>query len=479
MTVIHGIEIDNIEYKANDIKRALRTRKPIEDKLHVIVVISNPCLFARRYILFREFIQRMAQDEPDVIVYVVEMAYGNQKFLMSEAKNPRHLQLRTETPIWHKENMINLGVNKLLPHDWKAFAWIDSDVEFDSPTWALDTLRILNGECDIVQVFSHCIDMDPKEQTLSVFHSAGFQYSKQVPFGTGKNLWHPGYGWACTREAYQIMGGLYDQAILGSGDNIMMMSLIGHGDIAINPESTDGYKASVREFQGWVKDLRFGYVPGLIRHFFHGHKQNRKYTDRWKILVDHKYDPLRFVHYRDDGVLVPIERAFPEMTFPKGLKDEIMKYFEERNEDEGVNADGKYEDLTMKKTLSGNFTNNSLIYFLDEFTKTKSVSLRDTSYFVPSLVNWLGPTLHSGSFLERDNSTKDNRIRKEEVAVVKNDVVIQERSGRTLFGRISKEVMIRSDGDPFTMAKIEETLVINNKSSKSLLNTMYRKLFRK
>ena len=446
MTVIHGIEIDNIEYKANDIKRALRTRKPIEEKLHVIAVISNPCLFARRYILFREFIQRMAKDEPDVIVYVVEMAYGNQKFLMTEAKNPRHLQMRTETPIWHKENMINLGVHKLLPHDWKAFAWIDADVEFDSPTWALDTLRILNGECDIVQVFSHCIDMDPKEQTLSVFHSAGFQYSKQVPFGTGKNLWHPGYGWACTRDAYQIMGGLYDQAILGSGDNIMMMSLIGNGEMAINPESTNSYRASVREFQMWVKDLRFGYVPGVIRHFFHGHKHNRKYTDRWKILVDHKYDPLRFVHYRDDGVLVPIEGAFPE-----GMKEEIMKYFEERNEDEGVNADGKYMDLTMKTVLSGNFT-NSLRDFLDKFTKNKS----------------------------EKNDTK-NSIRKEEVAGVKEDIVDEHVDLVDEILLPPKEVMIRSDGELAIIAENKEAPkeMTKNTSKKSLLTTMYRKIFKK
>jgi hypothetical protein len=343
MTIIHGIEIDDIEYKPNDIKTVLRSeRKPIESKLHVIAVISNPCLFARRYILFKEFVQRMERDEPNVILYVVEMAYGTQQFLMTQSKNPRHLQLRTDTPIWHKENMINLGVHKLLPHDWKAFAWIDADVEFDSPTWALDTLRILNGECDIVQIFSHCVDMDPKERPMSVFQSAGFQYSKRVPFGTGKNLWHPGYAWACTRDAYQIMGGLYDQAILGSGDNIMMLSLIQNGHKAINPDSTDGYRASVRDFQLWVKDLRFGYVPGVIRHFFHGHKHNRKYMDRWKILVDYKYDPKYFVQYTDDGILVPCPG-----TFPKGLKREIMKYFAERNEDEGVGPDGKYRDMIV------------------------------------------------------------------------------------------------------------------------------------
>jgi hypothetical protein len=37
------------------------------------------------------------------------------------------LQLRTDTPIWHKENMINLGVRRLLSDNYKAFAWIDAD----------------------------------------------------------------------------------------------------------------------------------------------------------------------------------------------------------------------------------------------------------------------------------------------------------------------------------------------------------------
>jgi hypothetical protein len=42
MTVINGIEIDNIDYKKNDIKHAINNNDPIEEKLNVIVVISNP-----------------------------------------------------------------------------------------------------------------------------------------------------------------------------------------------------------------------------------------------------------------------------------------------------------------------------------------------------------------------------------------------------------------------------------------------------
>ena len=40
----------------------------------------------------------------------MEMIYPNQRFIVTDKKNKRHLQLRTQTPIWHKENMINLAV---------------------------------------------------------------------------------------------------------------------------------------------------------------------------------------------------------------------------------------------------------------------------------------------------------------------------------------------------------------------------------
>ena len=58
MTILNGIEIDNINYKTNDIKYAIKNNEPIEDKLNVIIVISNPCLFKRRYILAQDFIER-------------------------------------------------------------------------------------------------------------------------------------------------------------------------------------------------------------------------------------------------------------------------------------------------------------------------------------------------------------------------------------------------------------------------------------
>jgi hypothetical protein len=329
MTVVNGIEIDCIDYEKNPIKDAIQNNDPIEKKLHVIAVISNPCMYIRRYILMNEFLKRMEMEETDVIVYVVELAYKNQRFVITDPKNKRHLQLRAEVPLWHKENMINIAVKKLLPKTWKAMAWIDADLEFENNTWAKDTLKILNGCKDVVQIFSHCVDMDRDEMAMRIFTSFGYNYTKELKYsGAGPNYWHPGYAWACTRRAYERMGGIYELAVLGSGDNVMAMSYIKNVMKSANDRYSENYLESIHDFQDRVKGLRIGYVPGVIRHHYHGSKANRKYTERWEILIKHAYDPTLHVCYNKDGLLIPTADC------PQEFLDDILHYFEERKEDE-------------------------------------------------------------------------------------------------------------------------------------------------
>jgi hypothetical protein len=317
MTVVNGIEIDNIQYRLNDIKSAIKNNDPIEEKLNVIIVISNPCLYAKRYILTKEFIKRMEYEETNVNLYIVELAYGKQKYLITQKNNNNHLQLRTDTPLWHKENMINLGVKYLLPKDYKAFAWIDADIEFENTNWALDTLKILNGSKDIVQLFSHAVDMNEKKTALSIFSSFGYSYSKELEYNPirGINYWHPGYAWAITRKAYEKIGGLYECEILGSGDYIMAMSIIKE-------------MPKRKELHNKMKSLRIGYVPGVIRHYFHGSKINRKYTERWLILEKHQYNFNKHITKDENGLLIPTNE------FTEDFKNDIFQYFLERKEDE-------------------------------------------------------------------------------------------------------------------------------------------------
>jgi len=329
MTIINGININNIHYKVNDIKLAIANSVRIEEKLNVIIVISNPCLYAKRYILMKEFIKRINNEEKNVNLFVVEMIYENQKFIITSDKNKNHLQLKTNTPLWHKENMINLGVKYLLPKNYKAFAWIDADVEFENNSWALDTLKILNGSKDIVQLFSHCLDMDPEKNNLNIYNSFGYSFNKNKKYsGNGLDHWHPGYAWAMTRKAYEQIGGLYDKGILGSGDSIMSLSFINKSHGMTNNSYHKDYTNSILEYQNKLSTLRLGYVPGVIRHYYHGTKKNRQYTERWAILKKHNYSPLIHVTYDEKGIIIPTD------LFTNQFKEDIMNYFRERKEDE-------------------------------------------------------------------------------------------------------------------------------------------------
>jgi hypothetical protein len=329
MTIVNGIEIDDINYDINDIKLAIANNEPIEDALNIIIVISNPCLYAKRYILLKEFVKRIEEEEENVNLFIVELAYKGQKFYITDKQNKNHLQIKTDCPIWHKENMINLGVKYLLPSNWKAFAWIDADIEFDNNSWALDTLKILNGCKDVVQLFSHCIDMDKDKNTLNIFNSFGYSFSKNKKYTTkGLDYWHPGYAWAMTRKAYEKVGGIYDKGVLGSGDNIMALSFINKCKNMNNVNYSKDYNDSMLEFQKKAKKLRLGYTPGLIRHYFHGSKKNRKYTERWQILMKHEFSPNQHLTYDSFGILIPTAE------FSQEFKKDIMDYFKERKEDE-------------------------------------------------------------------------------------------------------------------------------------------------
>lgn len=143
----------------NLLYNTLKSDEIISETLHVISVISNICNFKRRYELMKQFIERI-EEFKNIKFYIVELAYGDQQFEITSDSNPSHLQLRVEHALWHKENLINLGIKHLLPVNWKAVAWIDSDIEFENINWPLDTLKILT-KFDLVQLFTNCFDLHP------------------------------------------------------------------------------------------------------------------------------------------------------------------------------------------------------------------------------------------------------------------------------------------------------------------------------
>src|SRR4051812_33472615 len=102
---------------------------------YVIGVCSNPVRYKSRIALYKKFREHMAESGAQLLT--VEIAFGVRPFEVTEEGNPWDLQLRTVDEIWHKENMINLGLNYLsqIAPNFSQVAWIDGDVQFIRKDW--------------------------------------------------------------------------------------------------------------------------------------------------------------------------------------------------------------------------------------------------------------------------------------------------------------------------------------------------------
>ena len=267
-----------------------------------------------------------------MVFYVVETAIGDRAFEITDPKNPRHLQLRATQEIWHKENMINLGVQRLLPKDWRYLAWVDADISFSNPGWAQETMHQLQHYL-VVQPWSDCLDLGINGNVLQHFesfcsiHRKGLK--KQRHPGEPYKYAHSGFAWACTRYFWENIGSLMEFPILGSADHHMAWAMIGDVDSTIHGKMSPSFFRKCREWQALACHVThgddLGYVKGRIEHHFHGPKAARQYRERWQILIDNDYDPDKDIAKDAQGLTVLTNK-------PKLLGD-IRDYFRARNED--------------------------------------------------------------------------------------------------------------------------------------------------
>ena len=310
----------------------------VTEPLYVVTCITNPMRFWSRYELYHEFEKRIT--DSGAILYTIEAAYGERQHAVTCTDNPRHIQLRMKDELWHKENLLNLAIQRL-PADWKYVAWIDADIQFARPDWATETLQQLQ-RYDVLQLFREAIDLGPEYQTLKRHFGYVWSYQNGVPRkedkqgqycytakGRGGNYFHPGFAWAARRSALDALGGLLDVSVLGSADNQMANAFYGMVDKVTHRNVSKGYMEQLLLWQDratrYIRE-NIGYLDGTIVHFWHGKKRDRRYIDRWKILVDEQYDPEFDLKRDTQGLWQLTDRSV-------GLRDKIRGYFKGRNED--------------------------------------------------------------------------------------------------------------------------------------------------
>lgn len=140
---------------------------------------------------------------------------------------------------------------------------------------------------------------------------------------------HTGYVWATRRDILNKVGGLFDLAAMGAGDYHMALSIIGYADKSIPGNVSESYKKHLMEWQERaLQHINFnvGYLQGTIEHSFHGAKSNRRYIDRWQIILQHGFDP-------DLDILRNTHGVFELRCTKPAMRHDLDLYFRQRNED--------------------------------------------------------------------------------------------------------------------------------------------------
>lgn len=302
-------------------------------KLHVICTIANPIRYASRYRLYKKFRRHMI--ECGVNFWTVEVAFGHRPFHITHPNQPCNLQLRTHNELWFKEQSLNALVNEL-PLDWQYVAWVDADIEFQRwrgpHAWYRETVHQLQHH-KVVQLFQTAIDLGPNGEALQVHEGFVHRYLRGLSCDAPYLRGHPGYAWAMRRDAWDEMGGLFDRAILGAGDNHMASAWIGKVEDSVNKNVSPAYMKHLLAYQEQCERYirrNIGYVRGTIQHEWHGRKRDRGYADRWKILVDNQFDPDTDLKRDWQGLYQLADHG--DLRSMK-LRDDIRRYFRSRNED--------------------------------------------------------------------------------------------------------------------------------------------------
>ena len=311
---------------------------PRAHQLHVFCSHFNPRRFASRVKNYEAFACYM--ECAGVVLHTVELAFGDRPFEVTDPANPRHLQLRTTSELFHKERILNLAIQRAcqMHPEIRYLAWIDADVTFADPRWAQEAVEMLQ-HFHVLQMFSTAHNLGPNHEVLASYTGIirAWRDSGTLSWNDGKTprdpydlQHHPGFAWAATRWALDQVGGLFDLCIAGSGDTHMAAALCG--------DWTWAFPAALRDTPygqalfNWFRraersiEHNVGCMDGAVFHAWHGRASQRGYNTRYGLLVEHGFNPTNDL--QDD-----VQGGLAWSGFNSRLQDALRRSLAARNED--------------------------------------------------------------------------------------------------------------------------------------------------
>lgn len=255
------------------------------------------------------------QEAADLPIFIAELAYGEQEHILPDGDHILKLRTEVSNRMWHKENLLNL-VEQIVPSEFDSLIWVDADVWFENKDWFKTTAAALD-EYPVLQPYSNAIWTDSSGQIARVAAS-----------GAAQRGWpgHAGFAWAAHRSLWESIG-LYEKAIIGGSDTIMMNAWVGK----IGNNESDVYTEALAwqvAARDWLAhhDGSCGFIEGNLWHEWHGDRQHREYQARYERIRG--LDIAQNVRRNEETGIM----EFHELT-PNCYKESIGEYFRDRRED--------------------------------------------------------------------------------------------------------------------------------------------------
>lgn len=307
--------------------------------------------YRSRYELYKTFAEDLKQQNVKIRLWTIELLHGAHPPKVTQSLHENHIQIWTSAlpgVIWYKENLINLAINHVIERqsDCRYIAWADADFKFEPDAFkkTVDALQ----HYDIVQMWSHLINLDPNGGILNsgvgisymyALFNGGMDRTAQYPAWAGS----PGGAWAARRDSLNKIGTalgspLIDWVILGAGDLYFVECINGLLQVGGGTDTKNLHKyspafvESLRQFQRTaVRELKknIGYVDNTVRHMWHGRQVDKQYGTRGDIMIKYQFNPLTDLKKDVSGIyqlVVGSERQI-------GLRDACRNYFRARKED--------------------------------------------------------------------------------------------------------------------------------------------------
>jgi len=264
--------------------------------------------------------------EKNIPYFVIECVFNGAEPEIPDATMVVH----SNSYMFYKEQLIN-KLETVVPENFTKLVCIDGDILFDTPDW-VDQVSQKLDEDDIIQPFNQACWLTPdntKIRSKKPSYAVGIVQNRLGP-RRAIHMFHPGFAWAFKREVFRKIGGFFSHAIVGNGDMLFVFNF---------------FKDEVPDF--WIKEVlkthfildtwpeyhakfkevnpKIGFLSNKALHLFHGVRQNRQYTTRYK-SVSHMLTGTW-----DDQVTVNKDGLF-EFKNPE-VSAGVLEYFKRRNED--------------------------------------------------------------------------------------------------------------------------------------------------